>query len=131
MEMIESKEPCTDCGNKFMRIKQRGRPPVRCDDCRILYVQQQVIQNPVDVNEDRLYKGPKAELKGNRGHKPEGAEAQCIRCNRTFTSDSACEAHKDYRTEKVCIDPASLGMVAIERRGHPIWTRPSNRFEVK
>lgn len=126
-EWIESKEPCVDCGNTFLRLKQRGRPPTRCNDCKVVKLQIEALENPIEINEETLYHGDKKELLGNRAHKPQGAEAQCVRCNRVFTSDSSCESHKDYLTEGVCMDPASLGMVAKDRRGIPVWTRPSDR----
>jgi hypothetical protein len=129
-ELVQNKEPCVDCGEIFMRIKQRGRPPTRCNDCKSLFVQQRVEANVVEVNEERLYRGNKKELLGNWNiHRPNGNEAQCPKCGRVFTSDSACESHKDYRTVEVCIDPSTLGMVALSRRDIPVWTRPSNRFK--
>ena len=126
-ELIENAEPCRDCGKTFERPKQRGRPPVRCQECRNkLVIAQEVVVDLVDP--ESLYSGPISELVGNLDHKPQGNEAQCPLCARLFTSDSSCEAHKSYPKDKaVCVDPSTIGMVPKERRGLPVWTRPSNR----
>lgn len=61
-----------------------------------------------------------------RSDLPKGREAQCPICWRVFGSDSSCETHKPYRrpVSVACKDPASLGMVALERRGVAIWVIP-------
>ena len=122
MEYVENKEPCVDCGATFNRPKKRGRPPTRCESCRDKV--EQVVYVPTE--EEKVYNGPKAKLLGDYNDHPKGNEAQCVTCWRIFTSDSACEFHKDYRRNPICRDPSTLGMVARERRDIPIWTRPSN-----
>lgn len=124
----DSKEPCLDCKKTFQVPIQRGRPATRCVECRDKKLAESMVD--VEINLDNIYSGPAEALKGSRSHKPQGAEAQCVRCNRLFTSDSACEFHKDYRTTEVCRDPATLGMVPRERREIPVWTKPSDRFGV-
>lgn len=126
IEMVVNALPCRDCGLVFEREKKRGRPPVRCQDCKDkVTVEQELIVSQVDP--ETLFIGPKEELLGNRSHKPQGSEAQCIRCNRVFTSDSSCESHKDYGINPPCLNPANLGMVAKDRRGIPVWVKPSGR----
>lgn len=52
-----------------------------------------------------------------------GRQAQCVICDRVFTSDAGCERHKSYNGrggKATCVDPASLGMVERERG----WTQP-------
>jgi hypothetical protein len=112
----------------FERVKQRGRPPTRCQECRDLLTMGQ-IEMASQVNPDTIYNGPKEALKGDKNTFPHGNEAQSICCWRIFTSDSAAEAHKFYHNDgsMTCRNPADLGMVARERRGLPIWTRPSDR----
>ena len=58
---------------------------------------------------------------------PKGAEAQCVICWRIFGGDSVCERHKPYAKPKspICKEPATLGMVAVDRRGLAVWTRPT------
>lgn len=58
-------------------------------------------------------------------------EFQCPCCDRVFTSDALCEAHKTYRvvdewgSEEVdCADPASLGLVSEKRGGLEVWMTP-------
>lgn len=130
VDMVMNALPCKDCGLTFERLKQRGRPPIRCQECRDRQVtDQQVVVDLVDP--ETLYDGPKEALLGSRDHKPQGGEAQCplVNCGRVFTSNSACEAHKSYPDGKaVCVDPATIGMVPKERRGIPVWVRPSDRI---
>lgn len=123
MEMVENKEPCVSCGASFLRPKKRGRPPTKCESCRDEAAQ--VVYVPTE--DEEVYTGDPEKLLGCFDDLPKGNEAQCVSCWRLFTSDSACEFHKDYRRNPVCRDPQSLGMVARERRELPIWTRPSNR----
>lgn len=122
MEMVKSKEGCIDCGEEFLRPKQRGRPPVRCENCRISYKDD---STPVEVDEEKLYRGPKEALKGDRKVLPQGKrEAQCPICWRIFSSDVSCEGHKDYRTTNICIDPTTIGYIAVEKHGRPVWKKP-------
>lgn len=120
MEMVVNATPCKDCGVTFERPKKRGRPPTRCEECRDK--SEQVVYVPTE--EEKVYAGPKEKLLGDFNDLPKGNEAQCVTCWRIFTSDSSCEYHKDYRRNPICRDPATLGMVARERRGLPVWTRP-------
>lgn len=125
MVMVESKAPCLDCGETFLRPKVRGRPPIRCPGCREKQLAEQTAAYvPVEIDEEKLYHGPYEALKGSRDQKPKGAESQCVRCWRIFSSDHQAESHKDYRKDPPCIDPKSLGMMAFEKRGLPIWRKP-------
>lgn len=129
--MVENSEPCRDCGLIFMRLKKKGKPPVRCLTCKDAYelekVQRETVSQEIVEN---AYSGPKEKLLGDSSDKPNGGESQCPRprgCGRIFTSDSACESHKLYGDDgnlKECKNPASLGMIPIERRGLPIWRKP-------
>ena len=142
MEWVENKEPCVDCGNKFQRVKKRGRPPVRCPEChnkindgkavqaaktakKLANKEVIVIGNqpPQFAKPVKLWEGKEVVM--TRANLPVGREAQCPLCLRMFTSDTVCEQHKPYtRPETMhCKTPTSLGMIAIERRGLPIWTR--------
>lgn len=136
VEMIEAKNPCVDCGGIIMRPKTRGRPPTRCEECKGKYELGKASEkaNKVDKTSNRppqfnveikLWKGK--DLVCTRQDLPKGSEAQCPLCMRIFSSDYACELHKPYREPKSahCKTPKSLGMIAIERRGLPIWTTKS------
>lgn len=108
-----------------MRAKQRGKPPVRCQECK------DTKESALAVSQETLeeaFKGDKALLKGTPDSLPKGGEAKCplTGCGKIFTSDSACEAHKYYSPlgKAFCKDPALLGMAPIERRGIPIWRKP-------
>lgn len=129
---IENSEPCIACNKVFMRPRKRGRPPTKCPDCvawddaekaSVVTTSQETI--------DELFSGDKALLEGTPEENPKGAEAQCPKprgCGRIFTSDSACEDHKVYSPNgnlASCKSPASLGMEPRERRGIPVWTRPT------
>lgn len=144
IEWVEARDPCIDCGNKFMRVKQRGRPPVRCPECfekvNILKVAKasEVVEARLNTPVDHGNRPPQlqTELKLWEGgdvvptdheFRPKigSREAQCVKCNRLFVSDSTCELHKSY-TQPVtvgCKPPASIGLVAIEKRGFPIWAK--------
>lgn len=121
---IQNAEPCRDCGEVFMRARKKGRPPTRCEACQESFVSDQFETTTQDII-DSLYSGPADKLKGNERDLPKGNEAQCVLCWRIFTSDSAAEAHKSYAGRTSCVDPATLGMEPRERRGLPVWTRPS------
>lgn len=129
---VENAEPCTGCGVTFMRPRKRGRPPTKCENCSAVDVAEKAASVTVSQETlEQLFGGDQALLKGTPSEIPKGAEAQCPRpngCGRIFTSDSACEAHKVYGAKgnlASCKDPASLGMEPRERRGLPIWTRPT------
>ena len=127
VETVINAEPCRDCGLVFERPKKKGRPPVRCEECRAQQtVDQEIIVSLIDP--ESLYTGPTNKLLGTENELPQGNEAQCPLCWRIFTSDSSCECHKIYEKDYIaCKDPATIGMVPRERRGIPVWTRPSNR----
>lgn len=133
-EMVEAKDPCVDCNKVFMRKKQRGRPPTRCNECREVHEIKKVEERqlkpdltanrPAQLNVDEvLWTG--GDVIPTRQDLPKGREAQCPICMRLFSSDTACERHKPYSEPKSthCKPPASLGMIAIEKRGLPIWTK--------
>lgn len=128
---IENKEPCIGCGNTFMRPRKKGRPPTRCADCQA-GVEAAKAEEVTTSNEklEELFTGSKFLLKGTPDENPKGAEAQCPttgKCGRIFTSNSACDSHKRWLPSGSyeCIDPATLGMEPRERRGIPVWTRPT------
>lgn len=129
--MVENAEPCRDCGQTFMRQKKRGKPPVRCAYCK--EVADAAHTAAVTVSQEDIedsFKGDPALLKGTPDQLPRGGEAQCPGsrgCGRIFTSNSACDDHKTFGTDgnlKECKDPATFGMIPIERRGLPIWRKP-------
>lgn len=141
VELVESKNPCVECAKPFMRPKQKGRPPTRCPDCKEAHSQAEVEKQAAivaAVNPETLWSGSKAALRGSKTYRPIGANAQCVNCWRVFSSDSGCEGHKDYRKNPPCIDPATLGYVAKEKKGYqaggsdviaiPVWVKPSDRF---
>jgi len=129
----DSKEPCVGCGKTFQHAVKRGRPPVRCIDCQSGVDAAKAAQ--VTVSEEvleSLYTGDKFLLQGTPDQRPKvgSAEAQCPttgKCGRIFTSNSACDDHKRWLPNGSydCIDPATLGMEPRERRGIPVWTRPT------
>lgn len=125
--LIQSAEPCRGCGQVFSRPKQRGKPPVRCQPCKDSIAANLAV--PQETLEE-AFKGDKDLLKGTPDSLPKGGEAQCplSGCGRIFTSDSGAESHKYYSTlgKAFCKDPATLGMVPIERRGLPIWRKPTD-----
>lgn len=129
--MVENAEPCRDCSQTFMRPKRKGKPPVRCQPCRDKFEAEKILKVAVSQETvENAYSGSKEKLLGDHKDLPNGGEAQCPwprGCGRIFTSDSACEAHKEYDGKgniKPCKDPALLGMIPIERRGLPIWRKP-------
>lgn len=129
--MVENAEPCRDCGLTFMRPKKRGKPPVRCASCKDVFEAARTAAISVSQEEvEDAYSGPAVKLLGDFNDRPMGGQAQCPPprgCGRIFTSDSACETHKVYGHNgnlKECKDPATLGMIPIERRGLPIWRKP-------
>lgn len=128
---IENAEPCESCDKVFMRPRKRGRPPTKCPDCTA-WAEAEKASTMTTSQEtlNELFKGDKKLLKGTPDVNPFGAEAQCPttgKCGRIFTSNSACDEHKKWlpNGSYTCIDPATLGMEPRERRGVPIWTRPS------
>lgn len=139
---IQAVEPCRDCGSAFMRPKKRGKPPVRCEDCRSKLDAEKAAEVTVsDEKLDELFKGDRFLLQGTPSELPRGAEAQCPsirlgKCGRIFTSNSACDEHKKWlpNGSYECIDPATLGMEPRSRvrdadketeRIIPVWTRPT------
>lgn len=134
---IENAEACTSCSKTFMRPKKRGRPPTKCPDCQAWSDAEKaatVTTTPEKLEE--LFSGDKELLNGTPNEIPKGAEAQCPAprgCGRIWTSDSACEEHKVFGPDgnlQRCKDPASLGHEPRERRGLPIWTRPTPKEDV-
>ncbi len=128
---VESAEPCEGCNKVFMRPRKRGRPPKKCPDCSAWDEAEKASTiTTSDEKLEELFSGDKNLLQGTPSALPKGAEAQCPPpngCGRIFTSDSACEDHKTYKPGGgiICKDPATLGMEPRERRGVPVWTRPS------
>lgn len=140
MEWVEAKEPCVDCNKTFMRVKKRGRPPIRCGDCfdlvNILKVENATKAVEARINAPKNHGNRPAQLQvdiklweggdviSTRQDLPKGAQAQCVLCWRIFTSDSVCEHHKPYAqpTTTHCKPPASLGMIALDKGGYPVWT---------
>lgn len=127
-----SKNPCEGCGKAFEIIRQRGRPPVRCQPCREVKLEEKAESAALAISQvdpDTLFSGDPKLLLGTPFDLPRGAEAQCMirGCGRIFTSNSACDSHRDFRSNPVCSDPAAMGMVPKERRGLPIWTRPTEK----
>lgn len=128
---IENSEPCRDCGQTFLRPRKRGKPPVRCEDCKGKVDAAKAEEVTVSVETlAELFQGDPVLLKGTPGERPKGAEAQCPtsgKCGRIFTSNSACDDHKQWLPNGSynCIDPATLGMEPRERREIPVWTRPT------
>lgn len=132
VKWVENAEPCEGCNNTFMRPMKRGRPPKKCQDCSAWDdAEKAVTVTTSDEKLEELFSGDKKLLQGTPNVIPKGAEAQCPPprgCGRIFTSDSACESHKTYSANGSlgkCKDPASLGMEPRERRGVPVWTRPT------
>ena len=134
--MVESTEPCKDCGNIFMRPKKRGKPPTRCPGCRDKFdLAKAEVVGTSDDELEALFQGDKILLKGTPGERPKGAEAQCPsrgKCGRIFTSNTACDDHKRWLPTGSydCIDPATLGMEPRSRKRDdgrivPVWTRPT------
>lgn len=133
----ENAEPCEGCNKTFMRPVKRGRPPKKCVDCAAWDAAEKAVAvTTSDETLEEKFSGDKALLQGTPDALPKGAEAQCPPprgCGRIFTSDSACEDHKTYGPKgnlAACKDPASLGMEPRERRGVPVWTRPSPKEDV-
>lgn len=133
----ENADPCTACNKTFMRPVKRGRPPTKCPDCAAWDVAEKAVAvTTSDETLEEKFSGDKALLQGTPDSLPKGAEAQCPPprgCGRIFTSDSACESHKVYGPKgnlAQCKDPASLGMEPRERRGLPVWTRPTPKEDV-
>lgn len=133
----ESAEPCEGCNKTFMRPVKRGRPPKKCVDCAAWDdAEKAATMQTSDETLEENFSGDKALLQGTPDALPKGAEAQCPPgsggCGRIFTSDSACEAHKSYKPGGgiICKDPAALGMEPRERRGIPVWTRPTPKDAV-
>lgn len=129
----ENAEPCVGCDKVFMRPHKRGRPPTKCVDCAAWDdAEKASLVTTSQETLDELFSGDKELLLGTPNEFPKGNEAQCPKfygwgCGRIFTSDSAVEDHKVYLPQKgfTCKDPVTLGMEPRERRGIPIWTRPS------
>lgn len=130
--MVQSKENCIGCNLPFERPKQRGRPPTRCPQCRETFLAEKEakqIEIIAAIDPEVLYSGPLEALKGNRKTYPRGAQSQCPICFRIFFSDASCENHKSYPLDgsKIsCKDPATIGFVAYERNGLPVWRKPSD-----
>lgn len=129
---IESAEPCVGCEKTFMRPRKRGKPPTRCSDCKAWADAEKAVGVTTSTEMlEELFTGDQKLLNGTPGAIPKGAEAQCPLprgCSRIFTSDSAAEDHKVYGANgnlQFCKDPATLGMQPRERRGVPVWTRPT------
>lgn len=128
---VENAEPCVGCGVTFMRPRRRGRPPTKCESCVVISDAEKAAEiTTSDEKLEELYKGDRFLLQGTPRENPKGAEAQCPttgKCGRIFTSNSACDDHKRWLPNGSynCIDPATLGMEPRERRGIPIWTRPT------
>jgi hypothetical protein len=135
---VENAEPCEGCSKVFMRPRKRGRPPKKCPDCAAWDdAEKAATMTTSDETLEEKFSGDKALLQGTPDALPKGAEAQCPPprgCGRIFTSDSAAEAHKVYGANgslATCKDPASLGMEPRERRGVPVWTRPTPKEAVE
>jgi hypothetical protein len=47
-------------------------------------------------------------------------------CHRTFNSDSAAEKHRVGKpgVDRRCVDPATVGLVAVEQPWGPCWQAP-------
>lgn len=113
-----------ECG-KLYEKPIRGRPPARCPECRDHAIWEKNSQ--VVVDEDTLFSGDPALLLGTPKVVLQGRESQCTTCERVFASHHGFEFHKDFRRNPSCVEPSSLGMIARERRGLPIWMVPSDR----
>lgn len=137
---IENSEPCESCNKVFMRPRKRGRPPVRCAECQEgLNAAKAAEMTVSEETLEQLFQGDKTLLQGTPGERPKGAEAQCPttgKCGRIFTSNTACDDHKQWlpNGSYKCIDPATLGMEPRgrvrdadkpEERIVPVWTRPT------
>lgn len=137
---IEAKAPCVGCGNGFMHVRKKGRPPTRCADCQEGVEAAKAAEiTTSDERLEELFQGPKELLQGTPGERPVGAEAQCPtkgKCGRIFTSNTSCDDHKRWlpNGSYECIDPATLGMEPRSRKRDndkdterivPVWTRPT------
>lgn len=54
--------------------------------------------------------------------------AHCAACCTTFNSDSAAEKHRVGRPgiDRRCVDPATVGLIAVEQPWGPCWQAPGS-----
>ncbi|MFF4489465.1 hypothetical protein ACFY0F_23700 [Streptomyces sp. NPDC001544] len=54
--------------------------------------------------------------------------AHCPACHETFNSDSAAEKHRvgKFGVDRRCVDPASVGLVAVEQPWGTCWQAPGS-----
>lgn len=52
--------------------------------------------------------------------------AHCPVCCRTFSCDSAADRHRKgpYGGDRHCVDPSTVGLVAVEKAWGPMWQNP-------
>lgn len=66
----------------------------------------------------------KSILKGNR--------CQCTGCGEYFSTESNFDRHRRFSVneqQRVCVDPASVGLVISNRAGNSFWAMPG-RLEI-
>lgn len=63
---------------------------------------------------------------------PEGGKAaHCTVCHETFTTAANFDRHRrGQAATRVCLDPASVGLVRVQRKGFPAWSMPGREEEV-
>jgi len=53
--------------------------------------------------------------------------AHCAQCHRTLSSTTAFDRHqRDGENGPVCLDPATVGLVAVEKPYGVLWSWPSS-----
>jgi len=55
------------------------------------------------------------------------SRAHCPACHRTFSCDSAADKHRQgrYGIDRRCVDPATVGLVAVDRPYGQLWQNPA------
>ncbi|MGW4075947.1 FDXHR family putative zinc-binding protein [Streptomyces asiaticus] len=54
--------------------------------------------------------------------------AHCAVCHRTFSCDSAADKHRKgaHGIDRHCVDPATVGLVAVRKPWGDMWQNPGN-----
>lgn len=54
------------------------------------------------------------------------SRAHCPDCHRTFSVDSAADKHRvgKFGIDRRCVDPATVGLVAVEKPFGTLWQNP-------
>lgn len=60
-----------------------------------------------------------------------GKAAHCTSCHETFTTAANFGRHRrGEAARRVCLDPTSVGLVRVRRKGFSAWSMPGREEEV-